>query len=319
MQFPTEIRNFDEVFLRNFANRFNLLRQEMSLIDLNIQTKGGTPIPAHKLVLCAQFPGIKKSILESKHSNLSNWSRFPYDIVMAAVDFAYTGEIIINVENVLGIYLMAHNLGCKQLIDWTTEFIKTRLDRLNLMDVWSAANVTSNTDLIAACTPRVACDFERLASNQPFLQHVGVDQLQTLLQSSWICDGKEILKFKAICTWLHACSLNDEHVKMEKHFRSLLKLIDMKKLPTEVVMKASVSGSDFNLSESARSTFMDTFMNLNETKKESSKSMICFHGRKDTPRSGVLEAISELSGGRNVSFPFEHRLGTCTVALDGWI
>ncbi|VDO14031.1 unnamed protein product [Rodentolepis nana] len=252
MKFTTEILNFDEDFLPNFANKFNLLRQERSLIDLNILTKGGTSIPAHKLVLCAQFPGIKKSILESKHSNLSNWSRFPYDIVMAAVDFAYTGEIIINVENVLGIYLMAHNLGCRQLIDWTTEFIKTRLDRLDLMKVWSAANVTSNNDLIGVCIPRVACDFERLASSQPFLQHVGVDQLQTLLQSPWICDGIETLKFKTICTWLHASYLNDEHVKIEKHFRPLLKLIDMKKLPREVLMEVSVSGSDFNLSESAR-------------------------------------------------------------------
>ncbi|VDN98245.1 unnamed protein product [Rodentolepis nana] len=119
-------------------------------------------------------------------------------------------------------------------------------------EVWSAANVTSNANLIEVCIPRIAGDFERLASSQPFLQHVGADQLQTLLHSPWICDGKETLKFKAICTWLHASSLNDEHVKIEKHFRPLLKLIDMKKLPTEVIIETSVSGSDYNLSESAR-------------------------------------------------------------------
>nr|CUU99165.1 hypothetical transcript [Hymenolepis microstoma] len=36
-----------------------------------------------------------------------------------------TSEIIINAENVLRIYLMAHNLGCNKLINWTKDFIKT--------------------------------------------------------------------------------------------------------------------------------------------------------------------------------------------------
>nr|CDS31382.1 kelch 18 [Hymenolepis microstoma] len=79
---------------------------------------------------------------------------------------------------------MAHNLGCNKLINWTTDFIKTRLDRLNLMEVWLAGNATSNNDLIGACIPRIASDFERLASNQRFFQHVGVEQFQLLLQSS---------------------------------------------------------------------------------------------------------------------------------------
>nr|CDS34239.1 kelch protein 18 [Hymenolepis microstoma] len=78
--------------------------------DANSYTKGGTTISAHKLVLCARFPGIKKSILNGGHSKLSNWSRFPH-----------------------------------------------RLDRLNLMEVWLAGNVTSNNDLIGACIPRIAC------------------------------------------------------------------------------------------------------------------------------------------------------------------
>nr|CDS34240.2 intracisternal A particle promoted polypeptide [Hymenolepis microstoma] len=317
MQITPEIRYFDEDLPSKYADRFNIFRREMAFIDLSILTKNSPIIPAHKLVLCARFPGIKNSILNSGHSNLSNWSRFPHDIVMAVVDFAYTGEIIINVENVLGIYLMAHNLGYNKLINWTTDFIKTRLDRLNLMEVWSAGNVTSNNDLIDVCIPRIAGDFERLASSQRFFQYVGVEQLPLILKSPWICDGNEAIKFKALCTWLHASSLTLERSKREKDFHRLLELINLNKLPKEFVIETSVSGSDFNLSENARRTFLDTFMNLKGSARKRTKTLIFVHGRKDDSSCGVLETIPKLSGRRNSSFPLIHRLHSCTVALDG--
>ncbi|VDO00349.1 unnamed protein product [Rodentolepis nana] len=121
-----------------------------------------------------------------------------------------------------------------------------------MMEVWSAGNVTSNTDLIGARIPRVACDFERLASSQPFLQHVGVDHLQLLLQSPWICDGNETVKFKALCTWLRVSTVNTELIKRERHFKHLLELINMNRLSKEFVIEASLGGLDFNLSENAR-------------------------------------------------------------------
>nr|CUU98391.1 hypothetical transcript [Hymenolepis microstoma] len=79
MQITPEIRHFDEDLLSKYANSFNIFRQKMEFIDLSILTKGGTIIPAHKLVLCARFPGIKNSILKNGQSNFPNWSRFPHD------------------------------------------------------------------------------------------------------------------------------------------------------------------------------------------------------------------------------------------------
>nr|CDS27127.1 kelch protein 18 [Hymenolepis microstoma] len=317
MQITPESRYFDDDLLSKYADRFNVFRQEMTFIDLSILTKGGTTIPAHKIVLCARFPGIKNSILNSGQSNFSNWSRFPHDIVMAVVDFAYTGEIIINAENVLGIYLMAHNLGCNKLINWTTDFIKTRFDRLKLMEVWLAGNVTSNNDLIGACIPRIASDFERLASSQCFFQHVGVEQFQILLQSTWICDGNEATKFKALQTWFHATSLTDEQSKREKSFHRLLELINLNKLPKELVIETSMNESYFNLSENARRTFLDKVLKL--TGFARTKTPIWVHVRNGGARSGALRAVPEISGETNSSFPFIYRFLSYTVALDGWV
>nr|CDS25620.2 actin binding protein IPP [Hymenolepis microstoma] len=319
MQITPEIRHFDEDLLSKYANRFNIFRQELAFIDLSILTKGGTIVPAHKLVLCARFPGIKSSILNGGQSNFSNWSRFPHDIVMAVIDFAYTGEIIINAENVLGIYLMAHNLGCDKLINWTTDFIKTRLDRLNLMEVWLAGNATLNNDLIGVCIPRIACDFERLASSQRFFQHVGVEQFQLLLQSPWICDGNEATKFKALRTWFNDTSLTDEQVKREKNFHRLLELIKLNKLPKELVIETSMNESHFNLSENGRRTFLDKVLKLTGSAGKRTKTLIFVHVRRGDASRGALRAVPEISGERNSSFPFIMRPWSCTVALDGWV
>ncbi|VDO11622.1 unnamed protein product [Rodentolepis nana] len=108
------------------------------------------------------------------------------------------------------------------------------------MKVWSVGNGTSNNDLIGACIPRIACDFERLVSGQFFLQRVGVEQLQLLLQSPWICDQNEVTKFKALCVWLNSSSLNFERTKREKDFDRLLELINAKKLPRDVVIETWV-------------------------------------------------------------------------------
>nr|CDS32601.1 hypothetical protein HmN_001003300 [Hymenolepis microstoma] len=189
MQFTPEIQHVDEDLLSKYADKFNIFRQEMTLIDLSILTKGGTVIPAHKLVLCAQFPGIKNSILNSGNSNLSNWSRFPHEYViclnsiinlistvLAVVDFAYTGEIVINVENVVAIYLMAHNLGCKKLINWTTDFIKTRCIELPQMPTprygTGAAHIPGVGEIVVG-------GYTEIGGNAP-----GVDNAEILLANS---------------------------------------------------------------------------------------------------------------------------------------
>uniref|UniRef100_A0A158QJC7 BACK domain-containing protein n=1 Tax=Rodentolepis nana TaxID=102285 RepID=A0A158QJC7_RODNA len=155
----------------------------------------------------------------------------------------------------------------------------TQLDRLNSINVWSAGSVTSNNDLIGACIPRIACDFERLAPSQSFLQHVGVEQLQLLLQSPWISDGNEVTKFKALCTWMNASSLNCECTKREKNFDRLLELINTKKLQRDFVIETLVNGSDFNLSENART-----------------KMLVGVHGRMADSRCGVLDTFPKLNG-----------------------
>ncbi|VDO04989.1 unnamed protein product [Rodentolepis nana] len=110
---------------------------------------------------------------------------------------------------------------------------------MDLIEVWSAGNITSNFNLIDLCIPRIACDFERLASSKRFLQHVGDNQLQILLQSPWICDKNEATKFKTLCTWLHGSCLNVDRTEREKHFERLLDMIDLNELPREFVIEAS--------------------------------------------------------------------------------
>nr|CUU98390.1 hypothetical transcript [Hymenolepis microstoma] len=74
---------------------------------------------------------------------------------------------------------------------------------------------------------------------------------------------------------------------------------------------------NFNLSENARRTFMDTFIESTSNARKRTKTLICVHVRGGDVSSGALRAVPEISGERNSPFPFIFRSWSCTVALDG--
>ena len=47
-------------------------------------------------------------------------------VVEAVVNFAYTGEIQLNIKQVLHLFLLAHNLGCSELLSRCVSFMKER-------------------------------------------------------------------------------------------------------------------------------------------------------------------------------------------------
>ena len=49
-----------------------------------------------------------------------------YSVVEAAVNYAYTGRIRLNSEQVFHVYLLANNLGCSKLLAQCVAFMKSR-------------------------------------------------------------------------------------------------------------------------------------------------------------------------------------------------
>ncbi|VUZ48091.1 unnamed protein product, partial [Hymenolepis diminuta] len=87
-------------------------------------------------------------------------SRFPHEVVNAAVEYAYGGIENISPEIALRLYLLAHNLQNETLVVGCTKFLCARIQETNVIEVWSAANATENEVLIGVCAPLVAMNWE---------------------------------------------------------------------------------------------------------------------------------------------------------------
>ncbi|VUZ48107.1 unnamed protein product, partial [Hymenolepis diminuta] len=151
----------------NCFSRFRGMRVRRERLDIFINTKKGVEVGAHLIVLSASFPVFRKYLSGNDivHVQLP---RFPHKVVSAAVEYAYGGIENISAEVALRLYLLAHNLQNKALVDKCTEFLCARIEETNVSEVWSAAKATKNEVLIGVCAPLVAMNWEMFRTPRPF-------------------------------------------------------------------------------------------------------------------------------------------------------
>ncbi|VUZ56648.1 unnamed protein product, partial [Hymenolepis diminuta] len=138
-----------------YFSRYRGMRLRRERFDIFINTKEGEEVGAHLNVLSACYPAFGKYLSGNDivHVQLS---RFPTEVVNAAVEYAYGGIENISPEVALRLYLLAHNLQNKALVDACTQFLCARIEETNMSEVWSTANATKNEVLIGVCAPLVA-------------------------------------------------------------------------------------------------------------------------------------------------------------------
>ncbi|VUZ40683.1 unnamed protein product, partial [Hymenolepis diminuta] len=139
--------------------RFLGMRVRRECLDIFINTKEGEEVGAHLIVLSASFPLFRKysSGNDIVHVQLP---RFPHEVVDGALEYAYGGIENISPETALRLYLLAHNLQNKALVDEGTKFLCARIEETRVSEVWSAANATANEILIGVFAPLVAMNWE---------------------------------------------------------------------------------------------------------------------------------------------------------------
>ncbi|VUZ38838.1 unnamed protein product, partial [Hymenolepis diminuta] len=146
-------------------SRFRRMRARQERLDIFINTMEGEVVGAHLIVLSASFPVFGKHLGANNvvHFQLS---RFPHEVVNAAVEYAYGGIENISPEVALRLYLLGHNLRNKALVDGCTNFLCARIEETNVSEIWSAANTTKNEVLIGACAPLVAMNWEMFRTSR---------------------------------------------------------------------------------------------------------------------------------------------------------
>ncbi|KAL5961847.1 Kelch repeat and BTB domain-containing protein 3, partial [Taenia solium] len=170
----------------------------------------------------------------------------------AAVDYAYTGNARVNSTNVTGLYLLAHNLRCSQLITWCVDYMRSRITLENLEEIWFIANATANRDLIDECVPLISVIFEGLSDSRRFFQCTEVGGLTALLNVLRLSGVAEETKLRAIATWLDApYHLADRRARASS-FKHVLSTVNLSKLSATLIVGISSGESDIAFSKECR-------------------------------------------------------------------
>ncbi|VDL63640.1 unnamed protein product [Hymenolepis diminuta] len=168
-------------------------------------------------------------------------------VVSAAVEYAYGGIENISPEVALRLYVLAHNLQNKGLENGLAKFLCAWIDEKNVSEVWSAANVTKNEDLIGLCTPLVARNWKNFRTFRHFHVATEIKGMMNLLGCPQMARESAKSKVEALIRWRNASRDDEERTARTNAFRdmvSLLRIQDTPELITDLFVDCLRVGSN---------------------------------------------------------------------------
>uniref|UniRef100_A0A5K3G0Q1 Secreted protein n=1 Tax=Mesocestoides corti TaxID=53468 RepID=A0A5K3G0Q1_MESCO len=91
-------------------------------------------------------------------------------------------------DSALCLCMLATNLGCVTAATWCIEYLRPRICRNNIANIWLIGIATRNTDMLSICVPVIADHFESVVSLLP--SRYSLSELEIL--ATVIRDGRLI-------------------------------------------------------------------------------------------------------------------------------
>ncbi|OWF38510.1 kelch-like protein 3 [Mizuhopecten yessoensis] len=185
------------------------LRVRRMLCDVVI-TVEGKDFDAHKVVLCGCSPyllamftnGMQES--EQEHVHIRGLEAWAMELLL---EFMYTSEIEITVDNVQGILQGASLLGLHHLRKSCATFLQSQLTAANCLGINFLADLYMCTDLEALTRQFIYQNFLEVMHYEEFLQ-LSEERLLALLKSDKLQVTNEHQVLEAVCGWLQGDEQN---------------------------------------------------------------------------------------------------------------
>ncbi|KAM7539333.1 hypothetical protein Aperf_G00000050522 [Anoplocephala perfoliata] len=265
-----------------------------------------------------------------------------------ALSYAYTGHVRIDLHNALRIFLLALNLRCSFMMERCIDFLRTRVSRENIVDVWSVANSTSHGELISLCLPVVRTHFEDLSNSPRFCSFMEPEVLAVILADPLIeksgsnepidvvnNEKQESIKVRALSTWLRRENPNETNEDRVNRFQRLLSFVDLCAISHDIlislysnatVLKVSKVYLDLITSALRRpkhipaSPHAETYFNFHITRSSSQENQILIYGFSNTNvNECVLVNAPQILVGPDVRHVLPYRKGCSISRLQRWV
>lgn len=187
----------------HLLSKMDGLRRERQLCDVVLQV-GQREISAHRLVLsaCSQYfcAMFTNQMLESKQEYVT-LSDIDANSVEEIVNFAYTGEIEINEDNVQQLLKASSILQLTEIVTACCTFLKGQLHVTNCLGIATFAQAHGCTSLGDRAMEYVQDNFMEVAEGEEFVQ-LNLENISALLNSDLIQVSSEECVFEAMYKWL---------------------------------------------------------------------------------------------------------------------
>ncbi|XP_078582552.1 kelch-like protein 24 [Branchiostoma floridae x Branchiostoma japonicum] len=210
-----DARSEEDCCADKFFRRLQQLRSEGHLTDVTLCAEG-KEIPCHRLVLSASsdyfhamFGGAHT---ESKKEKIEIGG-VTAEALQLLVDFAYTPNFNVTIDNVYHQFEAANMLQVKPVEDACEKFLTNNLSPDMCLGTWTLAGKLSRMKLSAVARRFALKNFEEVCATEEFLQ-LPVDFLKTYISDRALHAKKETQVLDAVMLWArHDLKHRQTHLK----------------------------------------------------------------------------------------------------------
>lgn len=226
---PAKGLNFSKTVLW----KVNQLRCHKKLCDVVLRV-GGQEIHTHRAILAAcssYFLAMFTNEMRESEQDTIEIKDMNADILSSLVNFAYSGDIEINVENVQEILAAASLLQIKQVQDLCCDFLKKQLDATNCLGIKNFAEANGCRQLSEIIDSFARKHFQEVALGSEFLNN-NWENIASLISSSDLNVPKEEDVFSSVVQWV-----KQDPGERTQHFSKLLKHVRLPMLDVPFLMQ----------------------------------------------------------------------------------
>ncbi|XP_025203650.1 kelch-like protein 2 [Melanaphis sacchari] len=227
---------------RNFSHMIKvfevlqLLREDEVFCDIKLQADDGTVLNGHKVVLVSVSPYFRAmfTCFSESNKNVVNIRNLDSTALQLLLDYIYTGEIIINLENVQ-VLLPASNLLQLEFVRGACiEFLQKQLNPSNCLGIRAFADFYNCAELLSSSEAYIKKQFVKVIEGDEFLS-LSSEELIYLISSNDLNVAFEEKVYECVINWVkHELGCRyDSLPRLIKHVR--LPLVSLEYITKKVV------------------------------------------------------------------------------------
>ncbi|XP_043268337.1 kelch-like protein 18 isoform X2 [Venturia canescens] len=220
----------DDLFSQGFP-LFEEIRRQGKLCDVTLKVDDQI-FSAHRIVLAATIPYFHamflNNMVESKQKDIT-LRDFDAGTLEALINFAYSGKVTLNNDNVQSMMVGASFLQLHKVRDACADFLKKRFNPHNALGISHFADTLNCTALVTEATNYIHQYFHQVAQSDEFLNLTFVN-LKELVSRDELYVVSELQVFEAIIKWI-----NHDVEQRVDHLAALLAHVRLPLLSPEIL------------------------------------------------------------------------------------